>query len=68
MGPAYPATSFDTGNITQFAKEVDAATSGKLKIEMHANALQFKAPGGHYNLACAIDLCERLLAPAGRHG
>lgn len=25
-------------------------------------------PGGHYNLACAIDLCQRLLAPAGRYG
>ncbi|GAB3483854.1 TRAP transporter substrate-binding protein [Polaromonas eurypsychrophila] len=41
---AYPATNFHTENITQFAKDVDAATSGKLKITVHANASLFKAP------------------------
>ena len=41
---AYPATNFHTENITQFAKEVDAATGGKLKITVHANASLFKAP------------------------
>ncbi len=41
---AYPATNFHTENITQFAKEVDAATAGKLKITVHANASLFKAP------------------------
>jgi len=40
---AYPATNFHTENITQFAKDVDAATGGKLKITVHANASLFKA-------------------------
>ena len=41
---AYPATNFHTENISQFAKDVDAATNGKLKITVHANASLFKAP------------------------
>jgi TRAP-type C4-dicarboxylate transport system substrate-binding protein len=41
---AYPATNYHTENITQFAKDVDAATGGKLKIQVHANASLFKAP------------------------
>ena len=41
---AYPATNFHTENITQFAKDVDAATAGKLKIAVHPNASLFKAP------------------------
>ena len=41
---AYPATNYHTENITQFAKDVDAATGGKLKIAVHANASLFKAP------------------------
>ena len=41
---AYPATNFHTENITQFAKDVDAATAGKLKITVHANASLFKLP------------------------
>ncbi|MDO9359442.1 MAG: TRAP transporter substrate-binding protein [Polaromonas sp.] len=41
---AYPATNFHTENITQFAKDIDAATGGKLKITVHANASLFKAP------------------------
>ena len=41
---AYPASNFHTENITQFAKDVDAATGGKLKITVHANASLFKAP------------------------
>ncbi|WP_077001781.1 TRAP transporter substrate-binding protein [Variovorax sp. KK3] len=41
---AYPATNYHTENITQFAKDVDAATGGKLKINVHANASLFKAP------------------------
>ena len=41
---AYPATNFHTENLTQFAKDVDAASSGKLKITVHANASLFKAP------------------------
>lgn len=41
---AYPATNFHTENIVQFAKEVDAATAGKLKITVHAGASLFKAP------------------------
>lgn len=41
---AYPATNFHTENLTQFAKDVEAATGGKLKITVHANGSLFKAP------------------------
>jgi len=41
---AYPATNFHTENLTQFANDVDKATGGKLKINVHANASLFKAP------------------------
>ena len=40
---AYPAGNFHTENLVQFAKDVDAATAGKLKITVHANASLFKA-------------------------
>ena len=40
---AYPATNFHSENLIQFAKDVDAATAGKLKITVHANASLFKA-------------------------
>ena len=40
---AYPAGNFHTENIVQFAKDVEAATAGKLKITVHANASLFKA-------------------------
>ena len=40
----YPATNFHTENIQQFADEVDKASGGKLKIQVHANASLFKAP------------------------
>ena len=39
----YPATNFHTENLVQFAKDVDVATAGKLKITVHANASLFKA-------------------------
>jgi len=41
---AYPATNYHTENITQFAQDVDRASGGKLKIQIHANASLFKAP------------------------
>lgn len=41
---AYPATNFHTENLTQFASDVDKATGGKLKIQVHPNASLFKAP------------------------
>ncbi|MFT4266254.1 MAG: TRAP transporter substrate-binding protein [Xenophilus sp.] len=41
---AYPPANYHTENIVQFAKDVDAATAGKLKITVHANASLFKAP------------------------
>ena len=41
---AYPATNFHTENLTQFANDVDKASGGKLKIQVHANASLFKAP------------------------
>ena len=40
---AYPTSNFHTENLIQFAKDVDAATGGKLKITVHANASLFKA-------------------------
>ena len=41
---AYPATNFHTENITQFANDVEKASGGKLKIQVHPNASLFKAP------------------------
>lgn len=41
---AYPATNFHTENLTQFAKDVEQASGGKLKVTVHANASLFKAP------------------------
>lgn len=43
LAAAYPATNFHSENLAQFAKDVDAATAGKLKIAVHANASLFKA-------------------------
>ena len=40
---AYAATNFHSENLIQFAQDVDKATSGKLKITVHANASLFKA-------------------------
>ena len=40
----YPASNFHTENLEQFAKDVDKATGGKLKITVHPNAALFKAP------------------------
>ena len=40
---AYPATNFHTENLVQFAADVDKATGGKLKINVHANGSLFKA-------------------------
>jgi len=41
---AYPANNFHTENLQQFANDVDKATHGKLKLQLHANASLFKAP------------------------
>jgi len=41
---AYPASTFHTENLVQFASDVEKATGGKLKIQVHANASLFKAP------------------------
>ena len=40
---AYAASNFHTVNLEQFAGDVDKATGGKLKIQVHANASLFKA-------------------------
>jgi len=40
----YAASNFHTVNLEQFAADVDKATAGKLKIQVHANASLFKAP------------------------
>lgn len=44
MPTPYPATNFHTENIAEFAKEVDAASGGKLKIAVHANGSLYKLP------------------------
>ena len=41
---AYPANNFHTENLQQFANDVDKATAGKLKLQIHPNASLFKAP------------------------
>ena len=41
---AYPANNFHTENIQQFANDVEKASGGKLKIQVHSNASLFKAP------------------------
>lgn len=41
---AYPATNYHTENLVQFAGDVEKATGGKLKIQVHPNASLFKAP------------------------
>jgi TRAP-type C4-dicarboxylate transport system substrate-binding protein len=41
---AYPTDNPHSENLVLFAKEVEAATSGKLLITVHANASLFKAP------------------------
>jgi len=43
MPTPYAATNFHTENVAQFAADVDKATSGKLKIQVHPNASLFKA-------------------------
>jgi TRAP-type C4-dicarboxylate transport system substrate-binding protein len=40
----YPASNFHTENLEQFARDVDKASGGKLKITVHSNASLFKAP------------------------
>ena len=42
MPTPYAATNFHTENIQQFANDVDKATAGKLKIQVHANASLLK--------------------------
>ena len=41
---AYPPSNFHTENLQQFVNDVDKATGGKLKIQLHPNASLFKAP------------------------
>jgi TRAP-type transport system periplasmic protein len=43
MPTPYPQTNFHTENIAQFAKDVEAATGGKLVITVHPNGSLFKA-------------------------
>src|SRR3982751_4514271 len=41
---AYPANNFHTESLQQIASDVDKASGGKLKIQLHPNASLFKAP------------------------
>ncbi len=44
MPTAYAPTNFHTENVMLFAADVDKATAGKLKIQVHPGASLFKAP------------------------
>jgi TRAP-type C4-dicarboxylate transport system substrate-binding protein len=44
MPTPYPATNFHTETIAEFAKEIEQATQGKLKIVVHANGSLYKLP------------------------
>src|SRR5258708_13761964 len=44
MPTPYAATNFHTENIMQFVADVEKATGGKLKIQVHPGASLFKAP------------------------
>jgi TRAP-type C4-dicarboxylate transport system substrate-binding protein len=44
MPTPYPPTNFHTENVMQFVADVEKATGGKLKIQVHAGASLFKAP------------------------
>lgn len=41
---AYPPANYHVENLMQFAKDVETASGGKLKITVHPNASLFKAP------------------------
>ena len=41
---AYPASNFHTENLQQFANDVEKASGGKLRIQLHPGASLFKAP------------------------
>ena len=41
---AYPGSNFHVENLTQFVKDVDSLSDGKLKITLHNNASLYKAP------------------------
>ena len=41
---AYPATNLHTVNVSQFAADIEKASAGKLKIQVHPGASLFKAP------------------------
>lgn len=41
---AYPASNFHTENLQQFANDVEKASGGKLRIQLHPAASLFKAP------------------------
>lgn len=44
MPTPYPDKTFHTVNISQFAKDVEAATKGKLKIKIHSAGSLYKHP------------------------
>ncbi|HMO47128.1 MAG TPA: TRAP transporter substrate-binding protein [Rubrivivax sp.] len=44
LASAYPTFNFHSQNLNQFAKDVDAASNGALKITVHSGASLFKAP------------------------
>jgi TRAP-type transport system periplasmic protein len=43
MPTPYAATNFHTENVVQFVADIEKATGGKLKIQVHPNASLFKA-------------------------
>ena len=56
---AYPASNFHTENLVQFASDVEKATGGKLKIQVHAERLPVQGARDQARRA-------RRAGPAGR--
>ena len=44
LASAYPTFNFHSQNLAQFAKDIDGATKGALKITVHSGASLFKGP------------------------
>lgn len=63
LATGYRAESFHTANIVQFAQDVDRATQGQLKIEVHPNNELFKL-GEIFGAAAAgkVDAGETIMS------
>jgi TRAP-type C4-dicarboxylate transport system substrate-binding protein len=67
LATGYRAESFHTENIVQFAQEVERATQGQLKIEVHPNNTLFKL-GEIFGAASAgkVEAGETIMSSLGK--